>query len=124
MPQKKALVLDFDGVLHSYTSPYKGPWDVPDDPVEGAFDFLRAAQEKFTVYIYSSRSAHASGIGAMKKWLIKHGWPVDDEGAPKGLHFPTAKPPAFLTIDDRAITFTGTWPKMEELLAFKPWNKQ
>jgi len=124
MPQRKALVLDFDGVLHSYTSPYKGPWDVPDEPVEGAFDFLRRAREHFTLYVFSSRSAHASGIRAMKQWFIAHGWPADGEGEPQDLHFPSSKPPAFLSIDDRAVTFTGEWPGIEELLAFKPWNKK
>lgn len=124
MARKKTLVLDFDGVIHSYSSPYKGPWDVADDPVPGAFDFIKRAQEHFTVYVFSSRSAHASGISAMKKWFIKHGWAADEEGAPVGIHFPTTKPPAFLSIDDRAITFTGEWPGMELLLAFKPWNKQ
>lgn len=39
------------------------------------------------------------------------------------LKFPTKKPAAFLQIDDRAITFTGTFPDPKELLKFKPWNK-
>lgn len=32
--------------------------------------------------------------------------------------------PALITIDDRAITFNGTWPRMEDLKAFQPWNKR
>lgn len=38
--------------------------------------------------------------------------------------FPKHKPPAFVTIDDRAICFTGEWPKTADLLSFKPWNKK
>ena len=34
------------------------------------------------------------------------------------------KPPAFLTIDDRAIQFTGIFPDPKDLLDFVPWNKQ
>lgn len=38
--------------------------------------------------------------------------------------WPTEKPSAMVTIDDRALTFDGTWPKIEALKAFKPWNKK
>ena len=38
--------------------------------------------------------------------------------------FPETKPPAFVGIDDRVLTFEGEWPSMEQLLAFKPWNKR
>jgi hypothetical protein len=35
--------------------------------------------------------------------------------------FPECKPAAFVTLDDRAVTFTGQWPDIAELQAFKPW---
>ena len=37
------------------------------------------------------------------------------------IHFPKEKPPAFLTIDDRAWQFTGKWPSIADIRAFKPW---
>ena len=37
--------------------------------------------------------------------------------------WPLFKPPAFVTLDDRALTFTGEWPAVAELRGFKPWNK-
>lgn len=39
------------------------------------------------------------------------------------LRFPQEKPPAFVGIDDRVITFTGHWPTIAELKNFKPWNQ-
>lgn len=42
----------------------------------------------------------------------------------KELSFPLMKPAAFLTIDDRAIQFKGNFMDPEDLLQFKPWNKQ
>ncbi len=38
------------------------------------------------------------------------------------IKFPRHKPPALVTIDDRAIQFQGVWPSPEELLKFKPYK--
>lgn len=128
---KPILCLDFDGVIHSYSSGWKGADVIPDPPVQGALKFIVEAMEKFTVAIYSSRSGQPGGIPAMVQWLGRwsvdpeHGMPSDfDHGAWGAIQWPTEKPPAFVTIDDRAIPFIGTWPSMETLKAFKPWNKK
>ena len=42
----------------------------------------------------------------------------------KAIHWPRYKPPALVTIDDRALTFTGVWPTMDTLKDFKPWNRR
>ena len=41
------------------------------------------------------------------------------------LSFPWFKPAAFVTIDDRALTFSGCWADYSpaKLRAFQPWNK-
>lgn len=148
---KSILCLDFDGVLHSYTSGWQGPRTIPDPPVPGALQWLAAATNVFDVHIFSSRSRYLGGRRAMRRWLMKNlvglapsyadapGWwrsliaevafadPFQDEvrwAAKKLLRkikFPKYKPPAFLTIDDRAFQFTGTFPDLRELQRFAPW---
>jgi len=127
---KPILCLDFDGVIHSYSSGWKGADIILDPPVPGALQFIIAAMEQFTVAIYSSRSGQPGGIEAMVQWLGR--WSVDpeygmpgnfDHGAWGAIQWPTEKPPAFVTIADRAITFDGTWPTLDMLKSFKPWNK-
>jgi len=115
---KRTLCLDFDGVIHSYTSGWQGADVIADQPVPGAREFVIAALEHFDVAVFSSRSGQPGGIPAMTVWMRKHGFPVDR------VTFPTAKPAAWLTIDDRALMFTGVWPAMDELLEFRPWNKE
>jgi hypothetical protein len=119
---KKIILVDFDGVLHSYTSGWKGATEIPDPPVDGAINFLQELiKYEFNVCIYSSRSRQEGGIEAMEKWLDKNGL------GPQWLYhisFPTQKPAAFLTIDDRAICFDGNFPDMESINNFKPWNKK
>ena len=39
------------------------------------------------------------------------------------IEWPWFKPPAHVTIDDRALTFVGTWPELQAIHDFKPWNK-
>jgi hypothetical protein len=61
----------------------------------------------------------------MQQWLEEHckkrtgwrsGWWYDVE-------WPTSKPSAKITIDDRAILFTGQFPSMSELVNFKSWTE-
>lgn len=131
----KILCLDFDGVIHSYTHGWMGVDIIPDPPVPGAIAFLREAVKHFDVQIFSSRSREDAGRRAMRDWLIRA---IVAEEPTDGLvgiirtddlpwwaaiKFPTQKPAAFVSLDDRCITFTGEWPSMDTLAAFKPWNK-
>ncbi|MGB8520796.1 MAG: hypothetical protein WCD38_11605 [Candidatus Tumulicola sp.] len=125
----RILVLDFDGVLHSYSSGWRGATSIPDPPVPGAMEFLSLAVERFNVHVFSSRSNQEGGIHAMSVWIqreLRHHFEYHHiaDSVFRNLSFPTEKPAAFVTIDDRAITFTGEWPSIDSLLAFKPWNKR
>ncbi len=151
---KPILCLDFDGVIHSYSSGWKGVANIPDEPVPGALEFIVGALDRFTVAIFSSRSHQWGGKRAMKRyirdqlialattyettpewWLgrinetaFADPWPEEVEyaanGVVKEIKWPWFKPPALVTIDDRAIQFTGEFPALGELVAFKPWNRR
>lgn len=125
---KPILCLDFDGVIHSYTSRWQGADVIPDPPVEGAIAFVLGALHDFDVVIFSSRSNQPGGIAAMQKWLKEHAgscWYESPAGPGlEDVRFVKEKPPAMVTLDDRAITFTGTFPNPHDLLGFKPWNKK
>lgn len=114
--RKPTLCLDFDGVLHGYQSGWQGVETIPDPPVPGAIEFCRAAVERFTVVVHSSRCADVVGLQAVAEWL-------DDQGFPEEIQVAGVKPPAFITLDDRALTFTGTWPDLDDLAAFVPWTR-
>ena len=126
---KPILCLDFDGVIHSYASGWKGADIIPDPPVPGAFKFIELAQQAFIVAVFSSRSYQPGGIEAMQDWfyneMLADRWErIAAQTLLDQIQWPTEKPAAFLTIDDRALTFTGEWPDPEYLLMFKPWNKR
>ena len=69
---KPILLIDFDGVLHSYKSGWQGATNIPDPPVKEALQFLVEAINYFKINIYSSRSNQFGGKRAMKKWLRYH----------------------------------------------------
>ena len=129
---KPILVLDFDGVIHSYSSGWKGAHVIPDPPTDGAMRFIWDASEHFKIAILSSRSHQPGGKEAMQEWLGRHfraHWAADRtrcDDILAEIDWPIEKPAAFLTIDDRALCFTGDWSsfKPSALLAFKPWNKR
>lgn len=127
---KPILSLDFDGVCHQYLSGWQGADVISDDYVEGLFEFLESVKDKFDVQIYSSRTHQKGGKEAMMAWFIaqrklwrsRGGMHVED--TPLQISFPDCKPSAFITLDDRALTFDGTWPNVDTLKNFKPWNKK
>jgi hypothetical protein len=98
--------LDFDGVCHSYTSGWKGADVIPDDYVEGLFEFLEAVKDDFDVQVFSSRSHQEGGTAAMtiwfmeqrKLWRSRGGKPPAD--TPLHIGFPDTKPSAFIGLDD------------------------
>jgi len=147
------IVMDFDGVIHSYKYGWKGPRTITDPVVPGAMEFMYLASFHFHIAVSSSRSHYFLGRRAMKNYIhsnmekyIKSLYEKEEEDIPSyavndeeeilyietglqlnrvmnNISFPKHKPPAILTIDDRAMTFTGQWPTMDEIRNFKPWNK-
>lgn len=119
---KPILCLDFDGVIHSYDSGWQGADVIPDEPVPGAMAFITNVieTETFELHIFSSRTHQRGGLDAMKAYMQKY---LSYDLCQK-IEWPQQKPPAMVTLDDRAIQFTGVWPLITELLKFKPWNKQ
>jgi hypothetical protein len=129
MNNKPALCLDFDGVIHSYTSPWTDPETISDHVTPGFFDWAQEAAELFRLVIYSSRSKSREAIFEMNKWFLREFAAYRAAGGKADLpivEFAHEKPAAFLTIDDRAICFQGDWGELrpEKLRQFKPWNKQ
>jgi hypothetical protein len=120
---RPTICIDFDGVIHSYERGWQDG-TIYGTVVPGFFEWAAEAQKFFRLVIYSSRSATDEGRLAMGNWLAMHlrSW----EGDPIELTMAAEKPAAFLTIDDRAIIFTGDWtePRLvpESLRMFKPWN--
>lgn len=114
---KKTIVLDFDGVVHSYISGWKGLTEIIDPPVQGIEDCIKSLREKYRVVIVSSRSANLTGRRAIEEWLAKYDIEVDD--------ICCEKPPAIAYVDDRAICFNGDVRGLEsKISSFKPWMQK
>ena len=123
---KPILCIDFDGVIHDYKEGWKDG-SIYGKVVDGFFEWAEIAQKEFRLVIYSSRSKTKEGREEMEKWILKQYrlW-KNDNVVMLQLSFSHEQPPAFLTIDDRAIQFKGNWNTEElnpqTLKTFKPWN--
>lgn len=129
---KPILCLDFDGVIHSYSSGWQGAGVCNDPPVPGTAEFLHEATKHYRVMVYSSRSKSFAGRRAMQRYAREHfNHPLTFSPDHRydflweELSYPWFKPSAFITIDDRALTFTGNWEDFapDKLRQFQPWNK-
>ena len=110
MSTKQTIIIDFDGVLHSYTSGWKGADQIPDQPTPGAMEAMHHLRKTYTVVVVSSRCHQEGGLDAIKAWLKLHNIEVDE--------VTDKKPPHIVVVDDRALRFNGDWD------ASVQWNKK
>lgn len=117
---KKTVVFDFDGVIHSYTSGWKGETCIPDPPVPGIDRALGALKDAgYEVVIVSTRCSTFLGRCAIENWIDMYGMTHLVDRVCK------EKPPAIVYIDDRAICFDGKPENLlEKVQNFKPWYQK
>ena len=126
----ETICLDFDGVIHAYTSPWDGPESIPDHPVPGAIGFIEWCLEHgYKVAIHSTRigspeaKSPGGGATAVEAWLLRNGFPDLSEN----FFLAVKKPPAVVYVDDRGFRFTGNFDDLVDFLKipeqYTPWNK-
>jgi hypothetical protein len=130
---KPIICVDFDGVIHSYERGWQNG-EIYGTVVPGFFEWVERVRDHFKLVIYSSRSKDDDGVTAMGVWLHKQRNDWIKAGGQRNptevleIEFAHEKPPAFLTIDDRAIRFDGDWSapdlSAEALRGFKPWMQR
>lgn len=127
----RTIAVDFDGVIHQYEE-----WcDVSNDPIDGAFEGLYALMEKYAVFIFCARPYETAsedppraraGLRDIPSWFEQHGFkhPVICDLSLETrfwtqrnvLLVTNQKLPAWLYIDDRAITFTS-WKQTRQAVS-------
>lgn len=138
-PKQRTIALDFDGVVHAYTSPWTSPLDIHDEPVPGALAFIRCRLAAgWVIILHTARFMHNvplhltaveeidldSRANAVLVWFVLHGG--DDIVASENFHLwlHGGKPHADVYLDDRALRFDGVFPGEAALAAAAvTWNK-
>lgn len=114
---KPTVVMDLDGVIHSYTSGWRGTTVIPDPPVPGIREAIKDLRTTHEVVVVSTRCQTPEGVKAVEAWLIKHDIKVDTVTA--------HKPPAVAYVDDRAIRFDGDALRLpQRVRQFKTWQQE
>lgn len=112
------VAIDFDGVIHSYTSPFTKASEILDPPIEGIKDVIDTLRQRgFKVVVMSSRCLGDGGKAAIINYLNLYDIVVDD--------VTHEKVGAVAYVDDRAITFDGKVDGLvERIISFSPWNRK
>jgi hypothetical protein len=91
---RKTLAIDFDGVVHAYSSGWHGG-AIYDDPVQGCAEALRELSKRYELVLFTARG----NLDDVHLWLVEHHL----------RHFfkdiTNRKPMAFAYLDDRAVRF-------------------
>jgi hypothetical protein len=111
MTRKPFIAIAFDGVIHDSTDLWELDHVIPNGPVPGAIQFLRDLIEdrRFIVCIVTSRRHGKLGIQPIIDWLAPHLTKLQLEQ---------------IYIDARSLTFVGSFPAMDRLMAFLPYDRK
>lgn len=119
------IAIDFDGVIHSYSSGWQGPSNIPDPPFAGAMDWLNNLTKAGIKWcVFSARNLFSEGPPAILSWLEENGCDIAHLNLKD--HFPAKKPHADMFLDDRGMRFEGDYSTLtpEFIKNTKPWYKQ
>jgi hypothetical protein len=119
---KKVIAVDFDGVINSYTSGWKGPTET-DEPVLSAAESLHTLYQRgYKIIIFSTRANTSEGADTIREYLRNH---AENNEFAEAVEITDKKPIADVYIDDRAISFTGDWEEtLKQIEEFKPWTEK
>jgi len=99
------ICFDFDGVIHSFTSPWENDDIILDEPTKGCKQSLDAIKELgATIYIHSTRCHCSKGRNAIADYMVKHSLTYDE--------IVEHKPVADIYVDDRAVRFDNNWSEI------------
>ena len=110
---RRNILIDLDGVLNCYCGEYDEEF-IPEIR-EGAREFVERLYSlgRFNLVLFTTRNILKS-----VKWLI------DNNLYSYFSNITNVKLPAFLCIDDRALTFRGNFNEIyEEIVTFRPYWK-
>lgn len=112
------VALDFDGVIHSYSSGWQGASNIPDPPVPGIKEAINELRQRgYQIMVFSSRATTYPGYNAIREWMTRNHIHFDN--------ITSEKPPCLVTVDDRAICFDGNASTLvDKVVTFKPWYQQ
>jgi beta-phosphoglucomutase-like phosphatase (HAD superfamily) len=112
---KKTIIFDFDGTITEYKNGWQGATVIDEKPVKGIKELIEKLRQEYSVVVYSTRCHEPGGKEAIEKWLKNNEIIVDQ--------VVLTKVPAYVSIDDRAITFDGKCNAIyDKIKNFKPWN--
>lgn len=135
---KQTLAIDFDGVIHDRPKSERGCMEITGDPVPGAMHFLASVVNAFDVVIFSARFRGMDGVEVLpivKQWMLEQMSLYVEDRQLRGkkvaecqdilpkIRYDGQKPIAHVYLDDRAMTFTGSWPTVEKIMKFKTWTE-
>jgi len=105
----KTVAVDFDGVIHAYGRGWQDG-SIYDEPLPGAIDGVKALQETYAVFVFTSRDPLT-----VCRWLEERGIPSTIDLPPDNVPafwnsqavvlVTNRKLPAVAYLDDRAVRF-------------------